>query len=86
MKMSPRVVSFHYTLKNKEGEVLDSSSGGEALSYLEGSGQIIPGLEEQLALLSTGDKRTVHVEAARAYGNRDAELVMDVPRSKLPKT
>lgn len=86
MKASPRVISFHYTLKNKEGEVLDSSSGGDALSYLEGSGQIIPGLEEQLALLSIGDKRTVQVEAARAYGNREADLVMEISREKLPKT
>jgi FKBP-type peptidyl-prolyl cis-trans isomerase SlyD len=86
MKISPRVISFHYTLKNNEGEVLDSSSGSEPLSYLEGSGQIIPGLEEQIALMSVGDKRTVNVEAARAYGSHDAELVMDVPRSRLPKS
>ena len=86
MNTSPRVVSFHYTLKNNKGEVLDSSSGSEPLSYLEGSGQIIPGLEEQLALLSVGDKRTVSVEASRAYGAHEAELVMEVPRSRLPKT
>jgi len=86
MKIAPRVISFHYTLKNNEGEVLDSSSGSEPLSYLEGSGQIIPGLEEQIALLTVGDKRTVNVEAARAYGTHDAELVMDVPRSRLPKS
>ena len=85
MKISPRVISFHYTLKNAQGEVLDSSSGSNPLSFLEGTGQIIPGLEEQIALLSVGDKRTVQVEAARAYGTHDAELIMEVPRSRLPK-
>ena len=35
-----KVVSIHYTLKNDAGEVLDSSSGREPLSYLQGGGNI----------------------------------------------
>ncbi len=66
--------------------MLDSSSGSDPLSYLEGSGQIIPGLEKQLALLSVGDQRTVQVEAEHAYGQHDETLVMEVPRDRLPKT
>lgn len=42
------VVAFHYTLTNDEGEVLDSSEGREPLTYLHGSGNIIPGLEKSL--------------------------------------
>ena len=42
------VVSIEYTLKDDSGEVLDSSDGGEPLSYLHGRGQIIPGLEREL--------------------------------------
>ncbi|MFN7684048.1 MAG: peptidylprolyl isomerase, partial [Oligoflexia bacterium] len=83
--MTPRVIGFHYTLKNPAGEVLDSSSGQEPLLFLEGSGQIIPGLEEQLLLLSVGDKRTIQVPAGRAYGERENDLVMDVPKERLPK-
>ena len=37
------VVSFHYTLKNSQGEVLDSSEGQEPLSYLHGYNQIVSG-------------------------------------------
>ncbi len=85
MKITPRVFGFHYTLKNPAGEVLDSSAGSEPLIFLEGAGQIIPGLEEQLLLLSVGDKRTVQVPAARAYGDVDPELMMEVPKSRLPK-
>ena len=44
--MSRSVVSFHYTLRNHKGELLDSSIGGEPIQYLEGVGQIIDGLEE----------------------------------------
>ena len=86
MKIAARVISFHYTLTNSEGEVLDSSSGAEPMSFLEGSGQIIPGLEEQLVLLSVGDKRTVQVEAARAYGEQDPQMIMEVPMDRLPRS
>ena len=44
-----RVVSLHYTLRDEQGTVLDSSSGRAPLSYLHGKGNIIPGLEAALA-------------------------------------
>ncbi|MEN9724483.1 MAG: hypothetical protein RJB38_2469 [Pseudomonadota bacterium] len=86
MTSTARVISFHYTLRNTEGQVLDSSSGSDPLTYLEGSGQIIPGLEKAIALLGVGDKRTVTIEAAQAYGERDDEQVLEVPRDRLPKS
>ena len=42
------VVAFHYRLTNDAGDVLDSSEGSEPLTYLQGSGNIVPGLERQL--------------------------------------
>ena len=54
------VVTIDYTLTNPAGDVLDSSRGGEPLSYLHGSGGIIPGLESALDGKSVGDElRTV---------------------------
>lgn len=74
------VVSFHYTLTNDRGEVLDSSDGGEPLAYLHGCGNIIPGLEKALAGRQAGDKLNVKVAPADGYGERDERLVQDVPR------
>ena len=42
------VVTIHYTLKNDAGETLDSSAGGDPLAYLQGNGNLIPGLESAL--------------------------------------
>lgn len=78
------VVTFHYTLRDPRGQVLDTSAGGEPLSYLEGGGQIIEGLEEALRGAPVGTKKTVTVPAARAYGERDPEQMQQVPRSALP--
>lgn len=79
-----RVVSFHYTLRDPAGRVLDSSAGGEPITYLEGAGQIIEGLDEQLRTSEAGAKATVTVPAGKAYGERDPAQVQRVNRGLLP--
>jgi FKBP-type peptidyl-prolyl cis-trans isomerase SlyD len=87
MSTPTRVISFHYTLTNKAGEVIDTSRDSkDPFSYMEGVGQIIPGLEKPMALLSVGDVRKIEVAAADAYGIHDAQLIVDVPRTKLPNS
>jgi FKBP-type peptidyl-prolyl cis-trans isomerase SlyD len=81
-----KVVSFHYTLKDTAGNVLESSFGDQPLQYLEGFGQIIPGLEGALHGLKKGDKKSVDVKAEDAYGPVEEDLLVQVPRDQIPKT
>lgn len=76
------VVSFNYTLTNDKGEVLDKSDG-TPLAYLHGHHNIIPGLENALLGKTVGDKLTVTVEPADAYGEYMAEAVQEVPRANF---
>jgi FKBP-type peptidyl-prolyl cis-trans isomerase SlyD len=75
------VVSIHYTLTNDSGETLDSSSGGDPLAYLQGHGNLIPGLERELQGKKVGDKLNVRIAPADAYGEADDSLIQAVPRS-----
>jgi FKBP-type peptidyl-prolyl cis-trans isomerase SlyD len=77
------VVTIHYTLKNDAGEIIDSSASGEPLAYLHGHGNLVPGLERELAGKSTGDKLSVKVAAADGYGEHDDRLVQRIPRRSL---
>jgi len=79
-----RVVTFHYTLRDPGGRVIDTSAGGEPVTYLEGAGEIIEGLDEQLRFASAGEKARVHVPAKKAYGEHDPAQVQRVPRALLP--
>jgi len=79
-----RLLTFHYTLRDAGGRMLDTSRGGEPMPFIEGSGQIIDGLEEPLRLMAAGEKRTIVVPPERGYGMREAELVQKVPRANLP--
>jgi FKBP-type peptidyl-prolyl cis-trans isomerase SlyD len=78
---SNRVVLIHYTLKNDAGEILDSSAGGEPLAYLHGQGNLISGLESELAGRVAGDALNVRIAPEDAYGEFDPDKVQDIPRS-----
>lgn len=73
-----KAVSFHYTLTNEPGEQLDSSREGEPMSYLHGSGNIISGLEKEMAGKSAGDAFKVTVSPAEAYGERNEANVQRI--------
>ncbi len=75
------VASFHYTLTNDAGEVVDSSSGREPLAYLHGAGNIVPGLEQAMAGREVGDAFSVSVTPELGYGVRHEGMVQTVPRS-----
>jgi len=74
------VVSIHYTLKDDDGETIDSSAGSDPLTYLQGHGNLIPGLENALAGKQAGDKLQVKIPPADGYGEYNKELVQQVPR------
>ncbi len=82
--MKRRVISFHYTLTDPTGQTIDSSTGRDPLTFMEGAGQIIPGLEAEIGKLKAGDKRKIGVKADDAYGQRDPQALIDVPVEKLP--
>lgn len=75
-----RVVGMHYTLRNEEGEIIDTSDGREPLQFLQGYGNIIPGLESELEGKKLGDALDVVVEPENGYGVRHDQLIQKVPR------
>ena len=78
------VVSLEYTL-TIDGEEIDSSIGGEPLEFLQGAGNIIPGLEKALYGMTVGQSKTVVVSPEEGYGEFDEEAMITVPRSEFPK-
>jgi FKBP-type peptidyl-prolyl cis-trans isomerase SlyD len=76
-----KVVSIHYELTNEAGETLDSSSGKDPLTYLHGTGALIPGLEKELEGKNQGDELTAVIPPEQAYGELDQNLIRDVDRA-----
>jgi FKBP-type peptidyl-prolyl cis-trans isomerase SlyD len=85
MKIAAQVVaSFEYHLKDDEGQLIDSSEGNGPLSYIHGTGSIIPGLEQELEGKAVGDELDVRVPPEKGYGLRDERMIHEVPREKFP--
>lgn len=78
------VVSLDYTL-TVEGQVIDSTEEDQPLQFLQGHQNIISGLENELVGMKIGDRKTVTVQSAEAYGEVDPENIIDVPRGEFPK-
>lgn len=79
------VVSIRYTLKDLEGNVLDTNVEGDPLNYLQGHGNIVIGLEEALQGKQSGDNIDVQIPAEKAYGERQPNLEAKIPRDRFPE-
>ena len=75
------VASFHYTLKDDDGNTIDTSEGQEPLPYLHGAGNIVPGLERELEGKVIGDKLSVIVKPVDGYGELNETLMQELPKS-----
>lgn len=77
------VVSIAYRLF-VEGEELEEATADEPLEYLHGSENIVPGLEAALTGKKIGDKFTITLQPADAYGDYDEEDTEVVAREDIP--
>jgi FKBP-type peptidyl-prolyl cis-trans isomerase SlyD len=71
-------------LQLDDGEVIDASAEDEPLEFLQGQGQIIPGLEQTLYGMAVGDEKEVVVAPADGYGERESDASELVDRDVFP--
>jgi peptidylprolyl isomerase len=77
-------VQVHYTGTLDDGTVFDSSLGKEPLSFALGSGQVIAGFDEAVLGMAVGESKVVRVPKDKAYGERNEQMVMQVPIEQVP--
>lgn len=77
-------VQVNYKGYLEDGTIFDSSEGKKPLDVVLGSGAVIPGFDAALNGMGVGDKKTVKIPMDQAYGNHNAEMVMQVPTSEIP--
>lgn len=80
-----KVVTISYLLTNGQGKELDRATNEDPFTYLHGSQQVLPGLEDALEGLTIGDRKKVTLKPADGYGEVDPKLRFSVSRAELPK-
>jgi FKBP-type peptidyl-prolyl cis-trans isomerase SlyD len=81
-----RVVLFHYTLRNADDAVLESTDGGQPQAVLFGQGGLIRGVEEALAGRAAGERFTVTLGPEQAFGERREDWTQRVSKKYLPRS
>ena len=79
------VVRMEYQLRTEDGTLVDSTQGKAPFEYTQGRGQIIPGLERQLAGLHAGDQKEITVTPEEGYGPVNPLATEEIERSQLPQ-
>jgi FKBP-type peptidyl-prolyl cis-trans isomerase 2 len=78
-------IKVHYHGKLTTGETFDSSEGREPLEFEVGSGMVIKGFDDGVNGMNVGDKKTINIPFNEAYGPRNPEMVIEMPKDKFPK-
>lgn len=77
-------VKVHYKGTLEDGAVFDSSENMDPLEFTLGEGDVIPGFENAVLGMNTGETKTVIISPEEGYGDPDEELIMVVDRSEIP--
>ncbi len=78
-------VRIHYTGKLTDGTVFDSSEGREPLEFTVGTGHVIKGMDEGMLGLAVGDRKTLEIPCAEAYGPVNPDARQAIPREGIPE-
>ena len=77
-------VKAHYRGTLDDGSVFDSSyDRNEPIEFTAGVGQMIPGFDAAILDMEVGEKRTVTIPCAEAYGEFDPQRAAVVPEEAL---
>ncbi len=77
-------VKVHYHGKLTDGSTFDSSEGREPLEFEVGSGMVIQGFDDGVTGMAVGEKKTIHIPADEAYGQKEEDRVMEFPIDRFP--
>lgn len=79
-----KTVIIDYTLSLKNGDVIETTKDDEPVTYIQGSGEVIQGLEQAVAGLEKGTQKDIILPAAQAFGGHDPEALLEIPKTELP--
>ena len=77
-------IKVHYHGKLTSGETFDSSEGRDPLEFEVGSGMVIKGFDDGVTGMTVGEKKTINIPFGEAYGPRNPEMVIDMPKDRFP--
>lgn len=80
-----KVITINFTLKDENGNVLDSTNNDKPFTFISGQNQIIPKLENAINQMVIGSKKNIKLEAEDAYGKYKEDAIQKIDRKEFPQ-
>ena len=80
-----RNVTVHYVGTLDDGSIFDSSRDYDPISFEVGGGKVIPGFDQAVVGMKVGETKNVQILSEDAYGDRNENAVLVVPRDAFPE-
>jgi FKBP-type peptidyl-prolyl cis-trans isomerase 2 len=77
-------VKVHYHGRLTSGETFDTSEGRDPLEFEVGSGMVIKGFDDGVTGMSVGEKKTINIPVDEAYGPKNPNMIVDMPKDRFP--
>src|SRR5665647_980195 len=78
-----KMVSLIYELRENDsnGRIIESLDESRPLTFVYGTGRLLPVFESNINSLGTGDLFSFALNSEMAYGEKREDMIVDVPRS-----
>ncbi|MBI5057838.1 MAG: peptidylprolyl isomerase [Nitrospirae bacterium] len=83
VKNSDRV-KLHYTLKDANGDTIETSIGIAPIEFTVGEAKVIPGFEKGIIGMKLNEKKKLTISPEDAYGLRDDSKIFEFARKNAP--
>lgn len=80
---SNSLISLNFAIKLSDGSVVDSNFEQAPCSFKYGDGSLLPGFEQSLLGLRSGERKSVLLPPAEGFGDWQEDRVSNFPRCKL---
>jgi FKBP-type peptidyl-prolyl cis-trans isomerase SlyD len=80
-----KVVTMNYTLKDEQGNVIQTTDNKEPFRFMSGNKQILPKLEEEINVMIIGSKKNVKIPVKDAYGEYTEQAIQQVKKANFPQ-
>jgi len=77
-------VKVHYTLKDSNGEVVESSRDTVPIEFIVGDSKVIPGFDKGITGMAPNEKKTIKISPEDAYGQHNKDKIFEFGRKNAP--
>ena len=77
-------VKVHYTLKDVNGKVIESSTNTNPIEFTIGEGKVIPGFEKNIIGMDPEETKTIKIPPEDAYGPHNEKMVFEFDKKNAP--